>query len=177
MFGELNTVHRQHYIVHSCNNSCFKKDDPTCWPEEGLSRSAFKGRYFPLTNVVSQNLLAMERGECELQKRVQKQCEMCSSPAEDPFSPKTCAKNGAPPPLVSVTLSTTCARESQDLEEDGGTGRRREGGRDIVMEEGRPGGGAHPRPPKSRLWKCFCQNVKTYQKITGGQMNYLQVTL
>ena len=52
---------------------------------------------------------------------------------------------------VSVILSTTCARESQDLEEEGGTGRRREGGRDMVMEEGRPDGGAQPRPPKSRL--------------------------
>ena len=67
-----------------------------------------------------------------------------------------------------MTLSTTCARESQDLEEEGGTGRRREGGRDIVMEEGRPGGGAHPRPPKSRLGKCFCrQNVKNHKRIAS----------
>ena len=69
------------------------------------------------------------------------------------------------PPLVSVSLSTTCARESQDLDEEGGTGRRREGGRDIVIEEGRPGGGCmQPRPPKSRLGKCLGQNhVKSCQ--------------
>ena len=64
------------------------------------------------------------------------------------------------PSKVSVILSTTCARESQDLEEEGGTGRRREGGRDIVMEEGRPGGGAHPRPPKSRLGNVSVRMLK-----------------
>ena len=58
-----------------------------------------------------------------------------------------------------MILSTTCARESQDLEEEGGTGRRREGGRDIVMEEGSPGGGAHPRPPKSKL-QGECKNTQ-----------------
>ena len=47
MAFSVNSVHRQ-------NNSCFRKDDPACWKEEGLSRSAFKGRYFPLTIVVSQ---------------------------------------------------------------------------------------------------------------------------
>jgi len=40
--------------------------------------------------------------------------------------------------VLTATMSV-CARESQDLEEEGGTGSRREGGRDMVMEEGRPG--------------------------------------
>ena len=42
---------------------------------------------------------------------------------------------------MECSLATTWARESQDLEEDGGAGSRREGGRDMVMEEGSPGGG------------------------------------
>ena len=93
-------------------------------------------------------------------KSVTKSSVKCAQPRNaNLFTKNWCKKSGAPPPLVSVTLSTTCARESQDLEEDGGTGRRREGGRDIVMDEGRPGGGAQPRPPKSRLGnECFCQH-------------------
>ena len=92
-------------------------------------------------------------------KSVTKSSVKCAQPRNaKSFHQKLVQKKWCSTPLVSVTLSTTCARESQDLEEDGGTGRRREGGRDIVMDEGRPGGGAHPRPPKSRLGKCFYQN-------------------
>ena len=62
---------------------------------------------------------------------------------------------------VSVILSTTCARESQDLEEEGGTGRRRDGRRNPTTT-------AMPTPVKVATFA-----TTTDETRTSGEMGLL----